>query len=55
MTETQVEQDGIVTLADEAARHASTNWDLWNDDLRPCTRAEHSWAGSRLAVLPETA
>ena len=51
MTETQVEQDGIVTLADEAARHASTNWDLWNDDLRPCTRAEHSWAGSRFASL----
>jgi NCS1 family nucleobase:cation symporter-1 len=51
MPETQVEQDGIVTLSDDAARTASTHWDLWNDDLRPCTRSEHAWAGSRFASL----
>ncbi|HEX3467542.1 MAG TPA: NCS1 family nucleobase:cation symporter-1 [Candidatus Elarobacter sp.] len=51
MTETQVESDGIVTLTDAAARQASTNWDLWNDDLRPCTRSEHSWKASRFASL----
>jgi NCS1 family nucleobase:cation symporter-1 len=47
----QVERDGIVTLTDDAARAASANTDLWNDDLRPCTRAEHSWRASRFASL----
>ena len=48
---TQVERDGIVTLTDDAARVASTNADLWNEDLRPCTRTEHFWRGSRFASL----
>lgn len=48
---TQRERDGIVTLTDDAARDASANGNLWNDDLRPCTRAEHAWAGSRFASL----
>jgi NCS1 family nucleobase:cation symporter-1 len=48
---TQVERDGIVTLTDDAARAASANTDLWNDDLRPCTRVEHSWRASRFASL----
>jgi nucleobase:cation symporter-1, NCS1 family len=48
---TQGERDGIVTLTDGAARAASANTDLWNDDLRPCTRAEHSWRASRFASL----
>jgi nucleobase:cation symporter-1, NCS1 family len=49
--ETQVEREGIVTLTDFAAREASVNTDLWNDDLRPCTRAEHFWGASRFASL----
>ncbi len=48
---TQVERDGIVTLTDDAARAASANTDLWNDDLRPCTRSEHFWPASRFASL----
>ena len=48
---TQNERDGIVTLTEGAAREASVNTDLWNDDLRPCTRAEHSWGASRFASL----
>lgn len=48
---TQVEQDGIVTLTPDAARAASANTDLWNDDLRPCERAEHFWGASRFASL----
>ena len=48
---TQVEQDGIVTLTPDASRAASANTDLWNDDLRPCTRSEHSWGASRFASL----
>jgi NCS1 family nucleobase:cation symporter-1 len=48
---TQVEHDGIVALTPDAARTAAANTDLWNDDLRPCTPAEHSWRGSRFASL----
>jgi len=48
---TQIERDGIVTLTDAAARGASTHTDLWNDDLRPCTPAEHRWRASRFASL----
>jgi NCS1 family nucleobase:cation symporter-1 len=48
---TQVERDGIVTLTDAAAATASAHVDLWNDDLRPCTRAEHAWGASRFASL----
>jgi NCS1 family nucleobase:cation symporter-1 len=49
--QTQVQQSGIVTLTPESAQAASANADLWNDDLRPCTRAEHSWGASRFASL----
>jgi NCS1 family nucleobase:cation symporter-1 len=48
---TQVERDGIVTLTDDAERAAATHADLWNDDLRPCTRAEHSWPGAKFSSL----
>ena len=48
---TQAEHDGIVTLTPDAARDASANTDLWNDDLRPCTPGEHSWRASRFASL----
>jgi NCS1 family nucleobase:cation symporter-1 len=49
--QTQVERDGIVTLTPPAAREAANHTDLWNDDLRPCTRDEHAWGGSRFAAL----
>ncbi|HEY0382796.1 MAG TPA: cytosine permease, partial [Candidatus Elarobacter sp.] len=51
MPQTQVERDGIVTLTETAAELASAHTDLWNDDLRPCTRAEHFWGASRFASL----
>jgi NCS1 family nucleobase:cation symporter-1 len=47
---TQVERDGIVTLTG-AAVNAHANGRLWNDDLRPCTRAEHAWGAQRFATL----
>jgi NCS1 family nucleobase:cation symporter-1 len=48
---TQVEREGIVTLTDDAAAVAARNADFWNDDLRPCTTAEHDWRASRFASL----
>lgn len=51
MTVTQVEERGIVTLTDDAAQSAATHGDLWNDDLRPCMRAEHTWNAGRFASL----
>ena len=48
---TQLERDGIVTLTQPAADAAAAHTDLWNDDLRPCTRAEHNWRASRFASL----
>ena len=48
---TQIEREGIVTLTEAAAHATSVNTDLWNDDLRPCTREEHSWGASRFASL----
>jgi len=48
---TQIERDGIVTLTEPAAQTALVHTDLWNDDLRPCTRPEHSWSAGRFASL----
>ncbi|BDE05162.1 nitrate reductase [Vulcanimicrobium alpinum] len=48
---TQAERDGIVTLTPGAASAASQRAELWNDDLRPCTREEHNWRASRFASL----
>jgi NCS1 family nucleobase:cation symporter-1 len=48
---TQVLEDGIVTLTDAAARDVAANTDLWNDDLRPCTRAEHNWGPELFSAL----
>jgi NCS1 family nucleobase:cation symporter-1 len=41
----------IVTLTGDAAREVSSNTELWNDDLRPCTRDEHAWGAGRFASL----
>jgi NCS1 family nucleobase:cation symporter-1 len=48
---TQIERDGIVTLTPAAAADAAQYGELWNDDLRPCTTAEHNWGASRFASL----
>ena len=50
-TPAQVERDGIVTLTKNATRAAAQSAALWNDDLRPCTPAEHDWRASRFASL----
>ncbi|WP_028400065.1 NCS1 family nucleobase:cation symporter-1 [Ectobacillus panaciterrae] len=47
---TQIEQNGIVTLTDEAAQKLSDS-PMWNDDLRPTTLQEHSWKGLNFATL----
>jgi nucleobase:cation symporter-1, NCS1 family len=51
MAATQVLADGIVMLTDDGVREVAQNGDLWNDDLRPCTRAEHFWGAARFASL----
>ncbi len=48
---TQILGGDIVTLTPAAESEAATHAALWNDDLRPCTRAEHSWNGSSFAFL----
>lgn len=46
------EQDGdVVVLRPSAQAQLQHNAALWNDDLRPCTLAEHSWPGSKFASL----
>ncbi|MED1472249.1 NCS1 family nucleobase:cation symporter-1 [Bacillus salipaludis] len=47
---TQIEQNGIVILTQEAADSLS-NSEMWNDDLRPTTMKEHSWKGLNFATL----
>jgi len=51
MAATQVLENGIVTLTDAGTADVSGNADLWNDDLRPCTRAEHNWGPERFSAL----
>lgn len=47
---TQIEQNGIVTLSDDATKSVSDS-ELWNDDLRPTTEKEHTWTGLNFATL----
>lgn len=51
MAATQLLAGGIVTLTGEGVRAVEGNAELWNDDLRPCTRAEHNWGPGRFASL----
>lgn len=48
---TQKEHGDFVVLTDAAIDQVSHNFTVWNEDLRPCTTAEHSWKGSRFAML----
>ena len=41
----------IVVLSPQAQARLSGNASMWNEDLRPCTLAEHSWPGSKFAAL----
>jgi NCS1 family nucleobase:cation symporter-1 len=49
--DTQVQRGDIVVLTDAAAARISANHNLWNEDLRPCTLAEHAWPASKYASL----
>lgn len=51
MQTTQVQIGDVVVLSEEAQRVLANNPALWNDDLRPCTLAEHSWPGTKFASL----
>jgi NCS1 family nucleobase:cation symporter-1 len=48
---TQKRYGDVVVLEDAAAARVRDNGDLWNDDLRPCTLAEHDWPGPKFAAL----
>ena len=48
---TQVRSGDVIVLTDAAHDQAAQNHSMWNDDLRPCTLAEHSWPGSKFASL----
>jgi NCS1 family nucleobase:cation symporter-1 len=50
-TATQRRAGDVVVLTDAAQAAAAQNHSMWNDDLRPCTLAEHSWPGSKFASL----
>jgi NCS1 family nucleobase:cation symporter-1 len=51
MGATQVQVGDLVVLTDAAQMQAADNHSLWNEDLRPCSLAEHSWAASKYASL----
>jgi nucleobase:cation symporter-1, NCS1 family len=48
---TQVRVGDVVVLTDAAQKRVSQNHSMWNEDLRPCTLAEHSWSGTKFAAL----
>jgi NCS1 family nucleobase:cation symporter-1 len=48
---TQEQHGDIVVLTPAAVAAASQNTSMWNEDLRPCTLAEHSWPGGKFASL----
>ncbi len=51
MPATQVREGDVVVLTPQAQQHAAQNASMWNEDLRPCTLAEHSWPGGKFAAL----
>jgi NCS1 family nucleobase:cation symporter-1 len=48
---TQVRAGDVIALTPAAQSQAAQNDSMWNDDLRPCTLAEHSWPGGKFASL----
>jgi NCS1 family nucleobase:cation symporter-1 len=51
VTKSQRRNGDLVTLTMPAVAEASAHPELWNDDLRPCTLAQHTWNGSSYATL----
>ncbi|MFD2617868.1 NCS1 family nucleobase:cation symporter-1 [Terrilactibacillus laevilacticus] len=47
---TQIEENGIVTLTNQAAAQLESSH-MWNEDLRPTTIKEHSWSGMNFSTL----
>ena len=41
----------VVVLSPQAQAAAAAHESMWNEDLRPCTLAEHSWPASKFAAL----
>ncbi len=48
---TQERAGDVVVLTPAAQAQLARNQTMWNEDLRPCTLAEHSWPGSKFAAL----
>ncbi|HEV2262134.1 MAG TPA: NCS1 family nucleobase:cation symporter-1 [Candidatus Rubrimentiphilum sp.] len=48
---TQERIGDVIVLTPAARNSTAQNRSMWNDDLRPCTLAEHSWPGSKFAAL----
>ncbi|MFS0784025.1 NCS1 family nucleobase:cation symporter-1 [Bacillus sp. 1P06AnD] len=46
----QIEENSIVTLKDGVSKSLESS-PLWNEDLRPTSRSEHSWTGWSFASL----
>jgi len=51
VTHTQAQHGDVIVLEPDAIANVSANGDLWNDDLRPCTLAEHNWPGPKFSAL----
>jgi nucleobase:cation symporter-1, NCS1 family len=51
VTVTQERVGDVVVLTPPEAAVLARNTTMWNEDLRPCTLAEHSWPGSKFAAL----
>jgi NCS1 family nucleobase:cation symporter-1 len=51
MPATQILENEIVTLTPAGVSEVEGNTEFWNDDLRPCTREEHSWGPGRFSSL----
>jgi NCS1 family nucleobase:cation symporter-1 len=48
---TQERVGDFIVLTGAAKDRAAQNHSMWNEDLRPCTVAEHSWPGGKFAAL----
>ena len=51
MAVTQERFGDVVVLTPPEQAQLARNHAMWNEDLRPCTLAEHSWPGSKFAAL----
>ena len=49
--DSQVQVGDLVVLTDAAVAKLRSEQTLWNEDLRPCSLAEHTWTASKYAAL----